>query len=267
MLCFSLSIPLSKRTYFLVCVVGRVSRAVLVSLHVSARGTHMSWNDAFMSEGLRLGGCGHAPSRKASHRRPLKRARCGRDPGQTCRYRSQLYKVPTEARAKHKSFQSMKRNILAISNSFPLNVFAVECFQILKVFYYVCRSKNVLNSQTETFTARPKQPLRKARPLFSTLVFLSCLVNEGFWYAVPSFFFNRERIKHTSFAALKTDLVSFFFIRAFQLPEMHESVSVFQTAAFWTREQNQRKYFSKAHILAVRTHSLCKHGADFTGGS
>lgn len=167
MLSFFLSLSLFEN--ILVCVVGRVSWAVLVSLHVSARETHMSWNDAFMSEGLRPGGCGHAPSRKASHRRPLKRARCGRDPGQTCSYRSQLYKVPTEPRAKHKSFLSMKRNIMAIPNSFPLNVFAVECFQILKVFYYVCRSKNVLNTQTETCTARPKQPLRKVPALFSAV--------------------------------------------------------------------------------------------------
>ncbi len=69
----SLCLSRSNWTYFLAGAVGRVSWAALVSLCVSAWGAHISRNDDFMSEGLCPGGCGHAPSRKASHHRPLKR--------------------------------------------------------------------------------------------------------------------------------------------------------------------------------------------------
>lgn len=100
----------------------------------------------------------------------------------------------------------MKRNILAIPNSFRLNVFAVGRFQILKVF---AEAKNVLNAHRKFL----QQLLWKV---------WACL-------ARTRLVVRTERKKHASSAALKH---SRCLVRAFQLPDMRENVTVYETAAF-----------------------------------
>lgn len=208
----SLSLSVSVQANILSSSCGR---AALVSLRVSTRGTHISWNDAFMSAGLCPGGCGHAPSRKASHHRPLKRVRCGRDPGQTCSYTDQI-RVPTEPRAKHKTpkFSKVWNGIF-----WQIQILSAWTCLLWNVFkYWKCFIMFAEAKTSWMLTQKILQRLLwKVSAVFLSIFVFSC--EQGLWCA----FFYVQNVKNIPVLLLQN--TAGVLVRASQLADMHENVS------------------------------------------